>query len=194
MSSIASKCVLLLIASSMPGLAADPTGTVAGTVTDPTGAAVANAKVTATSLTTGLVRNATTAADGGFVFPLMPVGPYTVAVEVTGFRRFEQRGIEVRADASTSVSVSLQIGAVSDTVTVEANAEMVETRSGTLASVVGQQRIVELPLNGRNAASLVTLAPGTTDLNTNTSRGSGDTQQGATYPGAQSITDRKSVV
>lgn len=81
----------------------------------------------------------------------------------------------------------MQIGSVSDTVKVEANGEMVETRSGTLASVVGQQKIVELPLNGRNAASLITLAPGTTDLNTNTARGSGDTQQGATYPGAQSI-------
>jgi hypothetical protein len=81
----------------------------------------------------------------------------------------------------------MQLGSVSDTVTVEANGEMVETRSGTLASVVGQQKIVELPLNGRNAASLVTLAPGTIDLNTNTARGSGDTQQGATYPGAQSI-------
>ena len=83
--------------------------------------------------------------------------------------------------------MTLQIGALSDTVSVDASAEMVETRSGTLASVVGQQKIVELPLNGRNAAALVSLAPGTIDLNTNTARGSGDTQQGVTYPGAQSI-------
>ena len=177
----------IFIAVSMLAVAADPTGTITGTVTDPSGSAVPNAKLAVTSLTTGFSRNSITAADGGFVFPLMPVGRYSLTVEVSGFRRFEQRPVEVRADGSTSVPVTLQIGALSDTVTVEANAEMVETRSGTLASVVGQQKIVELPLNGRNAAALVTLAPGTTDLNTNTARGSGDTQQGVTYPGAQSI-------
>jgi hypothetical protein len=171
----------------MLAVAADPTGTITGTVTDPSGSAVPNAKLVVTSLTTGFSRNTITAADGGFVFPLMPVGRYSLTVEVSGFRRFEQRPVEVRADGSTSVPVALQIGALSDTVTVEAGAEMVETRSGTLANVVGQQKIVELPLNGRNAAALVTLAPGTIDLNTNTARGSGDTQQGATYPGAQSI-------
>jgi hypothetical protein len=119
------------------------------------------------------------------------VGAYTLSVEAQGFKRFEQRGVEVKADGSSSVPVVLQIGALSDAVTVEANAEMVETRSGTLSTVVGRQKIVELPLNGRNAATLVLLAAGTTDLNTttaNTARGSGDTQQGVTYPGAQSIT------
>src|SRR5678810_708093 len=135
--------------------------TITGNVTDPSGSAVPNAKLVVTSLTTGLSRNSITATDGGFVFPLMPVGRYSIAVEVSGFRRFEQRPVEVRADGSTSVAVTLQIGALSDTVTVEASAEMVETRSGTLASVVGQQKIVELPLNGRNAAALVSLAPGT---------------------------------
>ena len=65
---------------------------------------------------------------------------------------------------------------------------MLETRSGTISSVVGQEKIVELPLNGRNAATLVLLSPGTADLTGPNARGSGDTQQGVTYPGAQSIT------
>src|SRR3954451_7668683 len=184
-----STCLLFVSVIFAPVLAvaADPTGAIAGSVADSSGGSGAGAKVVATSLTTNLTRTAVTAADGGFLFPLMPVGSYTVSVEATGFRRFEQRGVDVRADATASVSVVMQVGSVPDTVTVEANGEMVETRSGTLASVVGQQKIVELPLNGRNAASLVTLAPGTIDLNTNTARGSGDTQQGATYPGAQSI-------
>lgn len=184
---LASRFLFILIVVAALVWAADPTGTITGTVTDPTGGAVTNAKITVTALTTGLSRTASTANDGGFVFPLMPVGPYSVAIEVSGFRRFEQRGVEVRADSSTNVPVTLQIGSLAETVTVEANAEMVETRSGTLSQVVGQQKIVELPLNGRNAAALVTLAAGTTDLTTNTARGSGDTQQGATYPGAQSI-------
>ena len=185
--SLAIRLSGLLIAVSALCVAADPTGTITGTVTDPSGGSVAGAKVTAKSLNTGLSRSGTTAADGGFLFPLMKVGPYVVSVEVAGFRRFEQRPVDVRADGSTSVPVTLQIGSTSETVTVEARAEMLETRSGALSSVVGQQKIIELPLNGRNAAALITLSAGTTDLNTNNSRGSGDTQQGVTYPGAQSI-------
>src|SRR5689334_25036384 len=97
-------CIFLIAA--ILSFAADPTGTITGTVTDPSGGAVAGAKVSVTALSTGLSRTATTANDGGFVFPLMPVGPYSVAVEVSGFRRFEQRGVDVRADASTSVPVT----------------------------------------------------------------------------------------
>src|SRR5262249_42289824 len=83
--------------------------------------------------------------------------------------------------------VSLQIGTAGESVTVEASAEMLETRSGALSQVVTQQKIVELPLNGRNAASLILLSPGTEDLNASNANGSGDTIQTATYPGSQSI-------
>src|SRR5262245_39894864 len=122
------KCFFALAFVSALAHAADPTGTVAGSVTDPSGGTIVGAKVTATSLTTNLARSTVTASDGGFVFPLMPVGTYSVSVEAPGFRRFEQRGVDVRADATASVSVLMQVGSVSDTVTVEANAEMVETR------------------------------------------------------------------
>jgi hypothetical protein len=111
-----------------------------------------------------------------------------VSVEASGFRRYEQRGVDVKVDSNSNVPIALQLGATSESVTVEANAEMVDTRSGTLAQVVSEQKIVELPLNGRNAASLVLLAPGTADLNASNARGSGDAMQTATYPGAQSIT------
>ena len=182
------KWALVWLLASLAAWAAEPTGTIAGTVQDPSGASVAGAKVGVTNPATGLTRQAVSANDGGYVFPLLPVGNYNVTVEAAGFRRFEQRGITVRADSNSTVGVTLQLGAVTDTVTVEANAEMVETRSGTLSQTVNQQKIVELPLNGRNAATLVLLAPGTADLNQGNSRGSGDTQQGATYPGAQSVT------
>jgi hypothetical protein len=171
---------------------ADPTGTIAGTVLDPSGAAVPNAAITATALTTGLTRTTTSAVDGGYVFPLLPVGPYSIMVEAPGFRRFEQKGIVVQTDKSATVPIKLEIGSTSDTVSVEANGELVETRSGALSKVVNQQSIVELPLNGRNAAALVLLAPGTADLTAGNARGSGDTQQTATYPGAQSITSNGS--
>ncbi len=178
-------CSLLLFAFSMLG--ADPTGTIAGTVLDPSGAAVVGAKVTVTALATGLTRQTVSGGDGSYIFPLLPVGFYSVAIEATGFRRSEQKGIQVEADKSSTVPISLQIGATSETISVEANAELVETRVGALSKVISQQNIIELPLNGRNAASLVLLAPGTADLNAGNSRGKGDTLQTATYPGGQSI-------
>src|SRR5437870_1527248 len=179
-------CTVCLFISSSYG--ADPTGTIAGTVLDPSGAAVVGAKITATNIATGFTRDTQSTVDGTYLFPLLPVGTYSIGVEAAGFRRSEQKGIQVKADQSSAVSISLQIGATTETISVEANADLVETRSGALSRVVTQQNIVELPLNGRNAASLVLLAPGTADLQAGNARGRGDTQQTATYPGAQSIT------
>jgi Carboxypeptidase regulatory-like domain len=167
--------------------AADPTGTISGSVVDPSGASVATARVTVLNLGTGYTRNQLTGADGSFVFPLLPTGIYSVTVDAQGFRRHEQKGVEVKTDQSSSVPISLQIGAAADSVTVQADAQMVETRSGALSQVVTAQKIVELPLDGRNAASLILLAPGTADLNAGNAGGSGDTIQTATYPGSQSI-------
>jgi hypothetical protein len=172
----------------LPLFSADPTGTIAGTVLDPSGAAVVAARVIATAPATGFTRQTASGSDGGYVIPLLPVGNYTVTVEASGFRRSEQTGVVVKADEAVTVPVTLQIGAATETVSVEANASLVETRSGTLTEVVTEQKVVELPLNGRNAASLILLAPGTADLNAGNARGSGDTQQTATYPGSQSIT------
>lgn len=167
--------------------AADPTGTIAGTVSDPSGAAVTDAKVIATNLQTSLARNTTTGTDGGYVFPLLPAGSYAVFVEAPGFERYEQRGIEVRTDQSATVPIQLKIGSSSQAVTVEANAEMVQTQSGALSQVVSRQNIVELPLNGRNAAALVLLTPGTADTTAGNFSGCQDTVQSVSYPGAQSV-------
>src|SRR5262249_60452733 len=119
-------------------------------VLDPSGAAIVGAKVTATNINTGLKREATAASDGGYVFPLVPVGVYSVTVEAQGFRRLEQRGIEVRADQSASVPINLEVGRSSQSVTVEANAAMVETRSAGLRAVITQQAIIEMRLDGCN--------------------------------------------
>jgi Carboxypeptidase regulatory-like domain len=151
------------------------------------------AKVAATNLNTGLTRDTSTANDGGYVFPLVPVGFYSITVDAQGFRRFEQRGVEVRTDQSASVPVSLQIGSATQSVTVEANSQMVQTQSGALSEVVSQRKIVELPLNGRNAATLVLLTPGTADLTPSGNGGNSsfsgctDTIQSTSYPGAQAI-------
>jgi hypothetical protein len=183
---------LFLSALTAPLSAADPAGTISGRVLDPSSAGVPTARVVITNTRTGLNRETTTASDGGYVFPLVPVGDYNLSVQAPGFRRFEQHGITVETDASVTVPVNVQVGDVNDSVTVEAQASLVETRSGTLGQVVQQQKIVELPLNGRNAATLVLLSPGTTDLGAGNSRGAGDVTHAADYPGAQAITSNGS--
>src|ERR1039458_923490 len=90
--------------------AAEPTGTIAGSILDQSGASVPNAKVTATSLTTGLTRATMSGNDGQYVLPLLPAGVYSLTVEMAGFERFEQRGIEVRIDQNSSVTITLKIG------------------------------------------------------------------------------------
>lgn len=165
--------------------AADPTGTISGNVTDPSGLATAGAQITVRNTSTGLTRSATSDSQGAFLFPLMPVGSYVVSVEMKGFRRFEQRGITLLVNGAASLQVTLQIGALTESVTVEADTTMVETRSGTIKGVVDQERMTDLPLNGRNAAALVTLVAGTVDLGAGNAGGSGDAVQGGTYPGAQ---------
>src|SRR5947208_11120632 len=99
-------CCLLSIAAVL--WAADPTGTITGTVTDPSGAAVVGAKVRAVHTGTGFRRDSTTSSDGGYSFPLLPVGLYSVTVEASGFSRFEQKGIEVRTDQSSAAPVRLE--------------------------------------------------------------------------------------
>ncbi len=184
--------IFLILISTVLLQAADPTGSIAGTVVDPSGAAVPGAKVAVTAPATGFTRETVTATDGGYVFPLLPPGTYNLTVEAAGFRRFEQKGIDVRANVTSGVPVTLEVGTTAESVTVVANAELVDNRSGTLRQVVDQQRIVELPLDGRNAATLVLLAPGTAGLNAGNARGSGDAIQTATYPGAQSISSNGS--
>src|SRR5262245_35197429 len=149
----------------------DPTGALNAIVTDSSVDVVPNARLKITHLDTGFSRETPAGADGAFVFPLLPVGTYSVAVEVPGFRPFVQRGIRVAANVTVTVPVVLGVGAVTETVVVEGQADLVDTSSGTLRQTVDQQRIVELPLNGRNAATLVLLAPGTADLNAANSRG-----------------------
>src|ERR1700694_2694497 len=97
-------CIFLALPALLgPLRAADPAGTISGSVLDSSSAPVPRARVTATNTGTGLNRETLTASDGGFVFPLVPVGPYTVAVQAPGFRRFKQRGVTVTTDVNATV-------------------------------------------------------------------------------------------
>src|SRR5947208_11377431 len=136
------------------------TASLFGTITDAQGAVVPGAQVTVTNTATGLSRSSTTDGSGGFVFPLLPVGSYNLSVEQTGFRKYERRNILLQANENVSVSAALDVGNVQETVTVEASAAQVDTRSATLQNTVDSKRMVELPLNGRNPADLALLSPG----------------------------------
>jgi hypothetical protein len=150
--------LLLLI---LPALVfAQGTVTIYGTVTDPSGAAIAGAKVTVTNAATQQSRDTVTAADGNYVVPDLPVGTYNLSATARGFKTFVQEGILVQVDENRRVPVQMAVGAVSESLTVAADVAQVETRSSALRQVVDSERIVELPLNGRNPLQLSYLVAG----------------------------------
>src|SRR5207237_633661 len=108
------------------------TASLFGTVTDTQGAVVPGARVTITNAATGLTRSATSEDTGAFLFSLLPVGSYNLTVEQTGFRRVERQGIVLQANENIRADAVLEVGNVQETVTVEALATQVDTRSATL--------------------------------------------------------------
>lgn len=138
------------------------TAQISGVVEDPTGGVIASAKVRATQLDTGLVKTAETGAAGTYVLPNLPVGPYRLEVSAQGFRNYVQTGIVLQVGDNVKINVSLQIGQVTQSVEVSANATMVATESPAISQVIDQQRIVDLPLNGRDATQLILLSGAST--------------------------------
>jgi hypothetical protein len=131
-----------------------------GSVTYAQGAAIGGATVKLTSVGTGQVRQTVTSETGEYLFNLLPVGTYSLAVEKPSFRRYERTGILVQANDNAKVDVSLEVGEVKSVVSVNAAASQVETREATIKETVDQARIVELPLDGRNPGDLALLTPG----------------------------------
>jgi carboxypeptidase family protein/TonB-dependent receptor-like protein len=155
------KCVLVICFLALPAAAqVRDTASLFGTVTDSQGAVVPGARITINNAATGGSRSVVTDSSGGYVFSLMPVGSYHLTIELAGFRKYERRNILLQANENIRVDAALDIGNLQETVTVEATAAQVDSRSATLNTTVDSKRIVELPLNGRNPADLVLLAPG----------------------------------
>src|SRR5579871_759481 len=147
------------------------TAEINGVVKDSSGLAIPAAAVKATQTATGVVRTTTTGADGSYLLPNLPVGPYLIEVTKDGFNKYAQTGIVLQVDTYPTVDVSLQVGAVSEQVTVEAGAAQVETRSTAIGNVVSNQQVSEMPLNGRDPHELIFLAgmanfPGAGGMNT----------------------------
>jgi len=150
--------VLALVGSGQ--LHAQGTATIFGTVTDPSGGAIPSATVTVTNKETGAARKTTTGPAGDFVLSQLPIGTYAVKAEAAGFKTFVQDNIPLQVDENRQVNITMAVGAVTDSITVQAEAVQVETRSGSLKEVIDSARIAELPLNGRNPLQLQYLVAG----------------------------------
>jgi len=131
-----------------------------GTVVDPSGAVLPDAKLIATNVATGLTYNVTSGKDGQFAFLQLPIGDYKVKVEKSGFKSFTEAHIHLDLDQVFNLKAAMEVGVVSDTVTVEANAAQVESTDMQLSATISSSQIVDIPLNGRNWTSLMQLQPG----------------------------------
>lgn len=152
--------ILLALALVPSGFAQKTTGTITGAVTDDSGAFVADANVTITSVQTGASRTGQTNSEGSFSFPDLNPGMYNISVTKAGFKKVQEKNIELHVSDITNVPVKLPLGAIAETVVVEASAVQVETQTGTVGNVVNGQEVRELPLNGRNFVQLTTMMPG----------------------------------
>lgn len=135
-------------------------GSIRGTITDATGAAVAGANVTATNAATNVSEQAISKDDGSYSFLQLPIGDYSVKAEKTGFQTFAATSIHLDVSTIYIEDIQLTVGAVNQEVTVQANQVQVETTTPQLGTVVESQQIVSLPLLGRNWVQLQQLQPG----------------------------------
>jgi hypothetical protein len=135
-------------------------GTITGTVTDSTGASIPGATITLTNAGTGTKITQTSGGQGEFTFAQLPIGTYEVRVKQGNFKEFVETSIVVHTSTSTEVPVVMQVGAASQTVTVQANAIQVQTTSAAVGEVINGTQVRELPLNGENFVGLTQLSPG----------------------------------
>jgi hypothetical protein len=128
---------------------------VSGTVSDSTGKSIPAAPVVMTETEKGTLHTTVTDGEGRYAFPNLPVGPYRLEVKVTGFKNYVQSGIVLQVNNNIQIDVPMQIGSVAERVEVTASASLVETKENSVSVVIDQKGINDLPLNGRQATSLI---------------------------------------
>ena len=168
MSRITTVLVLILLSASAIFGQAVAIGSVSGTISDQTGSSVPNATVRMIAADKGTVYTGNSSVDGRYTFNNLPTGAYRLEVSANGFKNYSQTGITLQVAENLTQNVALQVGALTETVEVQAGASMVETRDSSISQVIETQRILDLPLNGRNLTSLLMIsgvATGTMTLN-----------------------------
>ncbi|HUQ94036.1 MAG TPA: TonB-dependent receptor [Bryobacteraceae bacterium] len=147
-----------------------------GTVTDPSGALVPNAKISATQSGRNQTFETTSSTDGRYQFPRLPIGDYQIRAQNEGFKTFIQSNVNLTTNADSLLNIVLEVGSVSEQVNVSAEASRVSTESATIQQLVDSKRIVDLPLNGRDIYQLARLVPGTGQSGTNIGGGRSGSQ------------------
>src|SRR6266403_1504988 len=135
-------------------------GTISGTVRDEKGAIVPKAEVSIQSESTGTSRTVTSDDNGFYLAPSLPAGLYTISTAPHGFKKTVASAVDLHVSENKVVNLDVQVGQVSETVTVSSDAATVETRSGDVSSLISEKQITELPLNGRNYSQLALMVPG----------------------------------
>ena len=150
----------LALAAALPVVAQVTTAELSGSVTDPSGAAIPNVKVTATNIATSLTRDVVTDAAGNYLLTLLPPGSYNLSAEASGFRKTVQNNVTLEVSQRAKLDFQLQLGQMTESVEVAATAPLLESQSSTLGNVVNEKLVTDLPLNGRNFVTLAILTPG----------------------------------
>ncbi len=148
---LASVCVLAQLAG---------TGTIQGTVSDPSGAVIPHAQVTLTENSTGVKHQTATSSGGVFSFPNLVVGTYTLSVKTSGFKTYSRTGIVLEVGSNIGINVTMEVGAANQEVHVQANAVSLQTQDTNFKQTIDEREINELPLNGRQMTDLITLSGG----------------------------------
>jgi len=152
--------LVLLAMFALPVWAQSTSSTVTGKISDPSGATVPDASVSASNEGTGLRRAASTNAEGSYVLPLLPPGRYRITAQKDGFKPVTRTGVVLQVDQVARIDFVLDLGAVTETVEVIANAPLLDQETSSLGQVVDNRKILSLPLNGRMTFRLVNLTPG----------------------------------
>jgi|WetSurSiteA1Bulk_404760.scaffolds.fasta_scaffold23356_2 hypothetical protein len=165
------------------------TGTVSGTVQDPSGAVVPGATVTLTSVQTADVSTAVTNGEGVFTFRSVPAATYNLTAEFSGFAPYKLNGVVVSVSQALNLSMKLQLAGTQSTVTVEANPLAVDTQTSSVQTVINELAIAELPLEGRDASKLVFTVPGVVDPTSKPMIAAIDSvRSSANYPNSTAVT------
>src|ERR1051326_5264261 len=149
-------CIILVLSAIV--VWAQATAQINGATKDQSGAVLPGVEIAVTQTDTGIRRTAVTNDTGAFTIPNLPLGPYRLEASLPGFRTYVKNGIVLQVDSSPVINVVLAVGQVTEQVEVRANAALVETRTVGVGQVMENQRILELPLNGRQVTDLITLS------------------------------------
>jgi hypothetical protein len=174
-------CVVFSSFFGLSAVAQQITGSIRGTVVDPSGASVEGAYISAVQTETGLTRNAKTAHSGEYILLELPVGHYMIKAEAKGFQTYIQQGIVLDVNQTPTIPIHLAVGAETEKLQVQADAALIEGTVTALGKTVTEREVLDLPLNGRNFSQLGLLQPGVVPLTPGLAEAGGSLRDGQAY-------------